>query len=88
MNKIKELEDKVDFIFIDGKIAADRGAVLIIKVKKINSDIKIVVLADEQNDKTRVLDYGADEFITRPISAESIIDKVNTLLIKKETRSF
>lgn len=87
MNKIKELEDKVDFVFVDGKIAADRGAVLIIKVKKINSDIKIVVLAEEQTDKTRVLDYGAEEFITKPISAESIIDKVNSLLLKKEIGS-
>ena len=83
MNKIKELDDKVDFVFVSGTIAADRGAVLIIKVKKINSDIKIVVLAEEQTDKTRVLDYGAEEFITKP----SLIDKVNTLLLK-ETRGF
>lgn len=68
----------MDFVFVSGTIAADRGAVLIIKVKKINSDIKIVVLAEEQTDKTRVLDYGAEEFLTKPISAESIIDKVNT----------
>lgn len=87
MNKIKELDDKVDFVFVSGTIAEDRGAVLIIKVKKINSDIKIVVLAEEQTDKTRVLNYGAEEFITKPISAESIIDKVNTLLLK-ETRGF
>lgn len=87
MNKIKELDDKVDFVFVDGKIAADRGALLIIKVKKINSDIQIVVLAEEQTDKTRVLDYGAEEFMTKPISAESIIDKVNTLLLKKKTGS-
>ncbi len=68
--------------FVDGKIAADSGAVLI-----INSNIKIVVLAEEQTDKTRVLDYGAEEFISKPISAESIIDKVNTLLLKKKTGS-
>lgn len=53
LNKIKELDGKVDFVFVSGTIAADRGAVLIIKVKKINSDIKIVVLAEEQTDKTR-----------------------------------
>ena len=87
LSKIKELEDKVDFVFMDGKIAADRGAVLIIKVKKISSNIKIVVLAEEQTTKTRVLDYGAEEFITKPISAETIIDKVNSLLLKKEITS-
>ena len=77
----------MDFVFVSGTIAEDRGAVLIIKVKKINSDIQIVVLAEEQTDKTRVLDYGAEEFMTKPISAESIIDKVNTLLLKKKTGS-
>lgn len=34
INKIKELDSKVDVIFIDGKIAADRAAMLIVKVKK------------------------------------------------------
>ena len=75
LNKINELDDKVDIVFVDGKIAADRAAILIIKVKRINSNIKIMVLAEDETDKTRVLDYGADEFATKPISAETIVDK-------------
>ncbi len=51
---------------MDGKIAADRAAILIIKVKRINSNIRIMALAEDENDKTRVLDYGADEFATKP----------------------
>jgi len=51
---------------VDGKIAADRAAILIIKVKRINSNIRIMALAEDENDKTRVLDYGADEFATKP----------------------
>jgi DNA-binding response OmpR family regulator len=61
---------------VDGKIAANRGAMLIIKVKRINSNIKIMVLAEDETDKTRVLEYAADEFATKPISAESVVDKV------------
>jgi len=69
---------------VDGKIAANRGAMLIIKVKRINSSIKIMVLAKDETDKTRVLEYGADEFATKPISAESVVNKVYSLLATKE----
>ena len=34
-----------------------------------------MALAENENDKTRVLDYGADEFATKPISTETIVDK-------------
>src|SRR5215467_13132987 len=79
-NKVNELDGEVDIIFVDGKIAADRAAMLIIKVKRINSNIKIMVLSEDETDKTRVLEYGADEFATKPISAESVVDKVYNML--------
>ena|SRR5437899_120561 len=82
-NKVNELDGKLDIVFIDGKIAADRAAMLIIKVKRINSNIKIMVLAEDETDKTRVLDYGADEFTTKPVSIESIVDKVYGVLLRK-----
>jgi DNA-binding response OmpR family regulator len=39
---------------------------LIVKIRQVSSTIKIFALADNENDKTRVLDYGADEFTTKP----------------------
>ena len=84
LNKVNELDGRVDIVFVDGKIAADRAAILIIKVKRINSNIKIMVLAEDETDKTRVLDYGADEFATKPISAETIVDKVSGVLLARE----
>ena len=74
LNKVNELDGKVDIVFVDGKIAANIAAILIIKVKRINSNIRIMALAEDENDKTRVLDYGADEFATKPISTETIVD--------------
>jgi DNA-binding response OmpR family regulator len=87
LNKVNELDGKVNIVFIDGKIAADRAAILIIKVKRINSDIKIMVLAEDETDKTRVLDYGADEFATKPISAETIVDKISGVLLARRHTS-
>ena len=80
LRKLEELEGKVDVVILDGKIAADRGAMVIVKAKRINLDIKILAVADNESEKTRVLDYGADGFATKPISVETIVDKVSALL--------
>jgi DNA-binding response OmpR family regulator len=87
LNKLNELERKVDVVFVNGKIAADRGAMLIVKIKRINSDIKICVVAEDESDKTRVLDYGADEFMTKPIGIETIVYKMMTLLTTKYSKT-
>ena len=87
LNKLNELEGKVDVIFVNGKIAEDRGAMLIVKIKRINSDIKIYVVADDETSKTRVLDYGADEFMTKPIGIETIVYKMMMLLTTKYSKA-
>ncbi len=54
-------------VLVNGKIASDIGSMLIVNMKKPNSDIKI--FAPSENEITRlVLDYGADEFAVEPIS--------------------
>lgn len=80
INKLEEFEGKVDVLLLDGAIAADRGAMVIVKAKRINPDIKILAVADDESEKTRVLDYGADGFTTKPISAETIVNKISALL--------
>jgi len=80
LSKLDELEGKVDVLLLNGRIAADRGAMVIVKTKRINSDIKILAVADDESEKTRVLDYGADGFTTKPISVETIVNKISALL--------
>ena len=80
ISKLEELEGKVDILLLDGAIAADRGAMVIVKAKRINPDIKILAVADDESEKTRVLDYGADGFTTKPISVETIVNKISALL--------
>jgi DNA-binding response OmpR family regulator len=81
LRKLEELGGKVDVVILDGKIAADRGAMVIVKTKRINPDIKILAVADDESEKTRVLGYGADGFTTKPVSVETIADKVSALLM-------
>jgi DNA-binding response OmpR family regulator len=80
ISKLEEFEGKVNVLLLDGGIAADRGTMVIVRVKRINPDIRILAVADDESEKTRVLDYGADGFTTKPISVETIVDKVSTLL--------
>jgi len=84
IDKLAELGDILDAITVDGKIASDRSAMLILKVKRLNKNMKVFVLADGglSEDKTRMMDYGADEFAVKPISMESLINKVNMKLLE------
>ena len=83
LEKLKELESKVDAILVNGTIAADRGPILIVNIKKLNLKIKVFALADDENNKTRVLDYGADEFAIKPITPTTVVEKVTGLLMKQ-----
>jgi DNA-binding response OmpR family regulator len=84
IDKLSELGDTVDAIIVDGKIASDRSAMLILNVKRMNKNVKVFVLADRNlsEEKIRIMDYGADEFAVKPLSAESLINKVNLKLLE------
>jgi DNA-binding response OmpR family regulator len=84
LEKLKEMEGKVDVVIIGGSIASDRNLMLIVNIKKINIDIKVLIIADEDSDKTRILGYGADEFTLKPMSPENVSDKV-LMLLSRET---
>src|ERR671913_1401668 len=81
---ITELGDTIDVITVDGKIASDRSAMLILNAKRMNKNVKVFVLADRglSEEKTRIMDYGADEFAVKPLSMESLINKVNLQLVE------
>ena len=84
IDKLADLGDIIDVIIVDGKIASDRSAMLILNVKRMNKNVKVFVLADRNlsEEKTRIMDYGADEFAVKPLSMESLIKKVNLALLE------
>ena len=89
IDKLAELGDKIDAITVNGRIASDRSAMLILNVRRMNRKVKVFVLADRglSEDKTRIMDYGADEFAVKPLSMESLINKVNIQLIEATKRA-
>ncbi len=84
IDKLAELGDTIDAITVNGKIASDRSVMLILNVKRMNKNVKVFVLADRNlsEEKTRIMDYGADEFAVKPLSMESLINKVNIQLLE------
>jgi hypothetical protein len=48
-----ELGDTIDAITVDGKIASDRSAILILNVRRMNKNVKVFVLADRVYQKLR-----------------------------------
>jgi DNA-binding NtrC family response regulator len=82
LEQIKNLDSKVDVVISSSEIALDRDSLLIKNVKKMNYNIKILVIGDENTDKTMILDYGADDFAVKPVSPENTADKVLMLLAR------
>jgi DNA-binding response OmpR family regulator len=84
IDKLAELGDRIDAIIVNGTIASDRSVMLIVNVRRMNKNVKVFVLADKglSEDKTRMIDYGADEFAVKPLSMESLINKVNIQLLE------
>lgn len=82
LSRLEELRGKVDVIIINGSIASDRNAAIIVKIKSINPAIKILVIAERHQIETkiRIIDYGADEFVLKPLTLDSIANKVTMLL--------
>jgi DNA-binding NtrC family response regulator len=84
LEQIKNLDSKVDVVIASSQISLDRDTMLIMNIKKMNLNIKILVVGEENTDKTMILDYGADEFALKPLSPENTADKVLMLLARDE----
>jgi DNA-binding response OmpR family regulator len=65
IDKLAELGYTIDAITVNGKIASDRSAMLILNVRRMNRNVKVFVLADRNlsEEKARIMDYGAAEFV-------------------------
>ena len=85
LEQIEEMHNQVDVVYINGIIAADEGAMLISKIKQIDLNIKILVVANDDSARNIILEYGADDFLIKPVSAETIFGKISMLLLVKNS---
>ena len=79
----KPNSSNIDAALVDGKIAEDRGAMVVSRIKQFNKDTKILVVANNDNPKNIILEYGADDFVIKPVSGETLLSKINMLIQAK-----
>lgn len=75
--------NKIDAALVDGKIAEDKGAMVVSRIKQFNKNTKILVVANNDNPKNIILEYGADDFVIKPVGGETLLSKINMLIQAK-----
>ena len=84
LKRFREMDGNVDAIVINQEIALDNDLMLIVNIKRINPDAKIFVIAEEESDKTKMYEYGADGVASMPLSPKDVSDKLLLLISKNK----
>lgn len=75
------VETKPDLIILDINLPYYNGFYWCRKIRKITSNpIMIISSRDSNMDQIMALEYGADDYITKPFDSEILIAKINSLL--------
>lgn len=75
---IKKLEnEKIDILLLDLGLP-DLDGIEIIKKLRTWSEIPVIIISarDQESDKVKALDLGADDYITKPFSAAELIARI------------
>jgi DNA-binding response OmpR family regulator len=82
LHSLDKHQAEVDLVCINGRLASERGGVLISRAKDAGKNVKVVVVADKDDDRADILRYGADEFILKPVSPNEIASTIAALVAK------
>ena len=84
LKRFREMDGNVDAVVINQEIALDNDLILIVNIKRINPHTKIFVIAEEESDKTKMYEYGADGVASMPLSPKDVSDKLLLLISKSK----
>jgi DNA-binding response OmpR family regulator len=79
------LKDSIDMVLMDGAIAGDQGVEVIVNMRRLKRDQKIMVVVEEDNVKAMAMRVGADVVVMKPISPDMVLHQVNDMLLKTES---
>ena len=98
LSTLNRLDKDIDVVLIKEELAIDKNfmlvsyirkispgtmIILIVSIKRLDMNIKILAIGDESTDKIRIIDYGANEFALKPSSPENVADKILMLLARE-----
>lgn len=82
LKRFREMDGNVDAVVINQEIVLDNDLMLIVNIKRINPHTKIFVIAENESDKTKMYEYGADGVASMPLSPKDVSDKLLLLISK------
>ena len=87
LKRFREIDGKVDAVVIDHEIALDNDLMLIVNMKRINQNTKVLVIASEEDEESKkinnIYEYGVDEVVPIPSSPTDISDKILLLISQR-----
>ena len=82
--RFREIDGNVDAVVINQELALDNDLMLIVNMKRVNPNSKILVIAGKESDETKMYEYGADEVALIPLSPIEVTDKLILLISKSK----
>jgi len=75
-------ENHHSIIFLDNHLPDGFGINFIDEIRKINPDVKIVMITahDTNNDQDKAYERGVDRFIGKPFTRETILNAIENLV--------
>ena len=80
------LTDIYDVIILDIMLPKMDGLEVLknIRLNKITTPVILLTAKDEISDKVKGLDYGADDYLTKPFATEELLARVRSVYRRKE----
>lgn len=81
-------ENDIDLILLDGMLPEKDGLEVCRDIRE-TSDVPVIMLTGrvEQEDKILGLDYGADDYVTKPFEPRELVARINSLIRRSQRLS-
>lgn len=79
------MKDAIDVVLMDGAIAANDAVGVIINIRRLKRDQKIMAVVEEEDVKAMAIRVGADVVVMKPISPDLVLHQVNDMLLQTES---
>ena len=87
LKKFRELDGRIDAVVLSHEIALDNDLMLIVNIKRINPNTKVLVIVDNEEESIKnndiMYEYGADKIVSMPLSDTDISDKILLMISKR-----
>ena len=81
-------EEKIDLLLLDIMLPGINGYEICRKIKKEKADLPVIMLTarSSEMDKISGLDYGADDYITKPFSIPELLARIRAVLRRSKIK--